>query len=421
MRIKVFNISIKEKSLSQIVGSLGLLFKVSNPLTLTFYFNTLAISSLLFIDKSFYLSFAEQENIISTNGTILWFAYYLLFCLGCLQISNKPKYFVPIVNYSDKINENNLLLKLAITCFVLALIGYGIWFKDVFLNLGSYVTNAMNIDLFSTKNVLQKNMISGITTMTQFGVVSVIFFMILYCRTMDKKYLRYIYILLFLSIIRAFLFSERLAFLEIIVPQIFIYIRFFPKLIKKLLLYGVILFIIIWASELFRSYKADRFSDNYTAIEFLFYRLFFYSATSVNNFMLVIKQNYPYDFLPTFLEPFYKILKIPQSPEGNWPNLLNRYLSLEFNNPSGWGEIHFNFGYGGLVFSYFLGSYCRSIYSQYCQGEIKGLIIYPFLMTFILQSPRIFYIISTRTLYILLVFIIFFIINKKKTLRGNPQ
>lgn len=415
MIIKVFNLKNRANRVNEIISSLNILFKVSNPLTLTFIFNTLGISSLLFIDKAFYVRFAEEDNILSTDGTIFWLAYYFLFCLGCIQVNRSTKSYLAIETNEGSINENKLLLKIAIYSFYLSLLGYAIWFKDVFLNLGFYISNSIKNGLYGSRHSLEKNMISGVTTMTQFGVASAIFFMILYCRTTKKKYLRYVYVILVLATIRAFLFTERLALLELLVPLIFIYIRFYPIVVKKFIIYGIVFFIIIWSSEIFRSYTADRFSENYSPIEFLFYRLLFYSATSVNNFMLVIRQDFPYDFLPTFLEPFYKLFKIPQSPEGNWPNLLNKYLSFEFNNPSGWGEIHMNLGYGGLVFSYFLGSYCRNIFDKFRRGEISGLIIYPFLMIFILQSPRIFYLISGRTLYILLAFAIFFIVNRKKS------
>jgi oligosaccharide repeat unit polymerase len=366
--------------------------------------NAFSLFAFIVTSNELMLDFANVTKYNSLTGIFIYFLFTLAFIVGSLNYKSNT------FRHSDEIIANNqrfsklLIITVKIFAFI-TIFGYLFWFKDVIIHFKDYILNLIYSGMLSSSESLKEE--TSIKTLTNFGIGSVILSFLAYKITEIRKFRKLVIFIIFLSLFRVFFTAERVALLELIIPIGVIVVRFEPKLIKKLAMLGVIFLIIIWSTELLRSYMSPMYNEKYGPFEYLFYRFSMYFSTSINNFQILLYDTFPKDILPITGRVFYKFLSLHSNTGVALDNLLTKYGSEEYNNFTAWGELFIDFGYFGIIIAFFLGRFCRLVYNSFIAGRLTGLYLYPLLVLFFIQSFRTLLIVNIRYYASYLIFIFF--------------
>jgi hypothetical protein len=254
--------------------------------------------------------------------------------------------------------------------------------------------------------------IPGITTLTQLGIAFVVVAVVLLGRRPDPTLLRRVGVVIGLGLVRAFFVAERLAVLELVIPVVAIVVvrrlwtarprtrrlvrlaplAFIPALIGGFALLEYSRSWVFFAPESRQSYG-----------EFVVDRLAGYYATAYNNGQLTLL----YDDAPGRL-PYHSLEALWTAPGAEqlgayealsgrahtdvYTEILGRHGTLEFNSPSGLAIPFVDFGTaGGFLFLLLAGAALGWLYRRFTEGEPYGVLLYPVLLTGVLEIPRYLY------------------------------
>jgi hypothetical protein len=227
-----------------------------------------------------------------------------------------------------------------------------------------------------------------------------------------KLYTRALAIVAGLCLLRAWLWSERLALIEFVVPVIVVALaRFEPPrgrtsfrpLVLAPLAGLVALFAFFLVGEYFRSWQHYQHTFAGSFPEFIATRLAGYYATALNNGAAVITLLEPFE-APTMTAQWFYKFPFWQFVAPSWSyesfdvmSFLEAYLNPEFNNMSGIFLPLADFGPGiGIAFWMGLGLITGLIFNSFALGGITGFILYPVWFTGLIEMLRIFYWGETR-------------------------
>ncbi|WP_231748663.1 O-antigen polymerase [Mycobacterium sp. M26] len=283
--------------------------------------------------------------------------------------------------------------------------------------------------------------VPGVTTLTQCGMAAVVVSSILLTQQFSRGELLKIIVVIGLSLPRSFLFSERLAVLEVVVPVFVILCAWLslhpgPRRMAAQLapVIGFPLVIVVFGVfEYFRSWSYFRTRTNASFVEFTLERLAGYYTTALNNGHLVYQHldwpgRWPYDTLEAFwVAPgveqigLYTRLtghELPYSGKSTavtpLTDVLNQYANPEFNNPSGYVAAFIDYGaVGGLIFLFGIGLLAGFLYRGFCSAKPFGLLLYPIIFIGLLELPRYMYWSQGRTTYTLLALIILAVLLRR--------
>jgi len=257
--------------------------------------------------------------------------------------------------------------------------------------------------------------ISGVTTLTQFGIATIVLGSLIAAAWGWPMVWRKCAIVLLLAIIRAFLNSERLAFIELLVPLLVVHLQViymtYPRrgcLARALLAFApaigaIVLLVLFTGSEYWRSYTfyAD---EGFGIFEFGAVRLLGYYVTGLNNGAYLLERldlplAAPYftlQFLWQFpyLDHLVKILfpDIALNSPGYYMELLERGANPEFNNADGILLPLMDYGVvGGALYWLIVGVICGVLYQLLREKSPAGLCLYPVVYVGIIEAPRILY------------------------------
>jgi hypothetical protein len=264
----------------------------------------------------------------------------------------------------------------------------------------------------------------GITTATQFGIICVLLGLWLDHRGL--RYVRkYVAVIVGLAAMRALLFHERLALIEVLVPAAVLVLR--QKWLSRPLsptmrtmfqigpVLGLALMLVMFGGfEYFRSWRHYR--HEFTSFtEFTVWRIGGYYSTSQNNGALGWEREgqrpLPFATLYAWWE-FPPVEKSPlaypklagHDPTKAHPALLQQYANLEYNSPGGlfeplrdWGPL------GSLIWWTAYGALLGWAYRGYLEGSLTGLVLFPIALLSLLELPRFIYIAHPRILAPLVV------------------
>lgn len=252
--------------------------------------------------------------------------------------------------------------------------------------------------------------VAGVTSLTQIGIAYVVVAGVLLCHGRSSHLVRRLTIVLVLGLLRAYLLTERLAVLELVVPLIAIgaaWLRQRPRRGGWLPLLPVfalpVLLVVFGAFEYSRSWVFYRSRTTLSFPQFVVNRLAGYYATSYNNGALQLAEprdpnRLPYNtFEAVWTAPGVAQLKLYSRLSGqNGTALLNRVLTQrgnpEFNNPGGLAVPTVDLGaIGGIVFFLVAGVLIGLAYRSWQAGDPVGLLVYPVLFTGLLELPRYLY------------------------------
>lgn len=341
----------------------------------------------------------------------LFYVFLYFINAVCFFIGFKKSKSAPYVS----IEKCNVLSSLCRTLFYLTIIAYIIWFVNFSLLYGanSLLTFLRPMELVAMSSQFHYNAghISGLTTMTQFGVVVCPMSVFLYKLTQKILYKKMILILFFLAVIRALLFSERLAIMELVIPifctiSATIKYKTYYNFVPLFALFFLLGFFAVF--EYFRSwliFYQNVYDGSY--FSFVVDRLFGYYSLAINTECTAIEFNTSSFFPTSILEWAWKIPVIKEIPslflvQRNSVDLFDGYLNEEFNNPGGILVGIKDFGYLGLFFTCFLGYISGKFYKAFRQGSLIGYLLYPIFFLCIADLPRYFYLGNPRSFYVII-------------------
>lgn len=376
------------------------------------FMNFVLIISYLAISEEIFVDFISSTNKYFSINALIFQAVCMLFFILPLFIN---KNFFELKNFYVKDSSLDWALLLS---SIASMIGYIFFYRYLLQNPEVLLFSLAEGTVANIKSEMTESLMPGISTMTQFGVpVTIIGFI----RYFDSKRIIYLFpviAIIFLSLIRSIVFSERLAIFEIIVPIFFLYIIFKRKNLKKLILAFGFLFLIIWSFELIRSYS-DSYNNQYNAFYYLFVRLLSYYASSYNNFMFGIEnysiQIYALDIIRPFIQfTSSELLNFSQSFD-----LLERFGTVEFNTYTFLGYLYFNFGMFTPIIVFIYSLLIRYIYYDYLKKQFIGLYLFPIFIIGILDI-RIEYLLNPRAYFPYFVFLIL-VFSSYIFARNNPE
>ncbi|MFD0671338.1 hypothetical protein [Cohnella sp. GCM10027633] len=361
------------------------------------------------------------------------FANYLLFyavILACAWAAEKTSFAPrrtlskdsPLPQASDK--EAKALFKESVALAVIAFGAQWLWIARMIMNEGVmrlYRLAVVQQDFQTFKlEVVNKAMIPGVTSFTQFGMIAAAMYSI-YVFGMGKKGDVRIWLMILLpGVLRGLFFSERLALMEVVIPILVMALVFnrvkltLPKLILSAMAF-VGFFSIAEGLRSYRYYSENGFEQagvySYGIGRFLDYitssvnhsiamvdlsgQLYAFPALLFNGWINLISMVVPGDALSRFLHT-------GQAAQAYANIKLSPYSAQDYTNMGYFGQLFADSGYLYLLYAVIYGVILGAAYKGLKRYEIGWLAIYPVLFISVLESYRIAYLFETRTFYPLL-------------------
>lgn len=286
----------------------------------------------------------------------------------------------------------------------------------------------------STDDALKESFapVAGLTTFTQLGIAYAVIAGLLIRRRRaggqlarrDRLVRRRLWVLLVLAALRAFLLSERLAVLELVVPLVGIValrlsvaprrrVRRSVKLAPVVLL--PLLVAVFGAFEYARSWQYYAAHGGTSFVDFVLVRFAGYYATAYNNAAIAYAHagfpgRLPYssvEFLWTAPGvsqlDLYRRLTGESAPD-QLQAALDHYGNLEFNNPGGLGIPFADLGpVGGVLCLLGMGLVAGWCWHSLRSGRPAGMLLYPVFLIGLFEMPRYLYLSQGRVLPALVV------------------
>jgi hypothetical protein len=261
--------------------------------------------------------------------------------------------------------------------------------------------------------------VAGLTTFTQLGIAYVIVAGLLLGTGDERRTRRRLVVVLVAAAARAFLLSERLALLELVVPLIAVWAlrasghagrRRRMATLAPVALVPVVV-VVFGAFEYVRSWQVYKTQGGTSFIDFVLVRFAGYYATAYNNAAIAYEHStfqhrVPYGSIQAVWDApvisqvnLYGVLTGGGDAEAAYGTALAQYGNREFNNPGGLGVPFTDFGpVGGVIYFFVLGAVVGLIWASLRAGSAWGMLVYPVVVTTLLEIPRYLYLVQGRLL-----------------------
>ena len=330
--------------------------------------------------------------------------------------------------------------------FAVTVFGYAIWFGSILRHGGIGMFANVLLAGEAAPDVLKQSAadstITGVTTITQFGMGTAMLGTYLGFTQGWRKVRRPLLLLLFFTTVRAVFLSERLSLIEMALPSAVLFIRLIDYgrdriAVRRFLavapIIGILgLYMLFTFTEYFRSWStfyAGR--DEQSLFAFSLLRLLGYYVTALNNGAIEWQANGSFYFphstmawlwkFPLIGETLQHALGGTTSPSDLRLALMKAEGNPEFNNPSGIFTVFMDFGVPGtLLYFAVYGFTAVLLYSSYRRGSIVGLFLYSFLLTGLTDQARILYSHSGRAFPTWPLLLLVVLISRSKVRRHAP-
>ena len=304
--------------------------------------------------------------------------------------------------------------------FLLTVLAYGVWFAVAIKNglrpgVISEIIHGAHGATYDLRDEYLTT-IPGVTTATQFGIAVIGLGVPLGVATGWRRVRWQCLIVFALALVRAFLNSERLAVIELLVPFVVSFIWLRPpksqrgrKLTQAAPVLGpVFLYLFFGAAEYFRSWESFYANRESSFWGFMGLRLMGYYTTALNNGALLWRASRPLslglspmtlDFIGRFpiigdvLRFLFPYLFVSvASSQARYAALLTTSANPELNNPSGLFGPIVDFGLmGGLLYWLLCGLICGYLYKEFTGRRAAGIFLYPMLFISLIEAARVLY------------------------------
>lgn len=356
------------------------------------------------IDSKAFYAMYKEPIYINAYDIFLHSLFFITFAIGFLSYRSKDIKTTPITKYPlDKI------ISIYNFTYCVTIAAYVIWFFNIYRIFGSGII--LNLALNLTGYVYEfkgETNISGVTTFTELGIVVAPLNMYLCCIT--KRFKKRFVFLIILATLRAAIFAERLAVVEVVLPAFVVYAyygKFFKnKLIQFAPILGIFVLLLVFGSfEYFRSWEAYRadYNDNITA--FVIDRVFGYYSIAVNTECIQINFLGPKYFLHESLGWLWQFPGFSSVPDfflpGHKIDILTKWGNPEFNNPGGMLFAFKDLGYLGLILQFIFGRFAAYSYKGYCKYDFICSLWYSVTFLSMLELTRYFFWGSNRAFFVI--------------------
>jgi hypothetical protein len=354
------------------------------------------------LNHSNYRLYGARGDFVTPEAFMVGLSAAILFIIGALLGQSGGASTVPAQRLSAaKVNSALSILGW------LALIAYVIFLGSIVFQFDLVL--ALLKGQRGASAVLHRNLgrIPGVTSLMQLSIVG--FSLLAGMRALSdfrpKPSVERLYsILLFLTVVRVLLASERLALIEAVAalglaPLAF---RWKPSPLRSMMpLIGAAgVFVLFCVAEYFRSWQYYKMIfGSYS--EFIVSRFFGYFSTSVNNgagLYITSEEHNPYKLTLEWLWKLPVVGKLFAPPESTVGYFLTNYASAEYNNPGGLFVPLNDYGLAiASVIWLVVGFLAGASYRRFQAGNVWGLLLFPTIFIGITDLVRIFYWSGTRT------------------------
>lgn len=297
------------------------------------------------------------------------------------------------------------LARAAVWVGVLVLATYVFWYRALIFNPVWLMSVLMGGEKPERTDI---GTVTGITSLVNLAPVffSLAGYLLFVRRTRDRTLVVLTIVLLLFTFFRVYIWSERLAGVEALIPLVLALLGAHPKphqrlrrLLWRLGPYAALpfLFLFFALAESFRSWSY--YAERMTFWEFAFSRFVSYYYTSLNNGAgMLTTADWPtgtFESVLTWLHTFPLGI-------GRWFSetvglrtgvgdvFLNRYGDQEFNTASSFASITLDLGVAGATLYFFLAMFCAGIlYSRYLRSDALSVMLFPSVLIALLESLRI--------------------------------
>jgi hypothetical protein len=396
--------------------------KLMNPRLLIFW--AISISTLIW---AFYKPLFSYEKYISLTGILNYSLFFILiltsaFIVEKTKLSQKKEVSLEQFQLETGLRgrfiykEAMILASIAMAAQLLwiarmiALKGFGPLFQMVVLN-----HDFENFKL----TVVNKTTMSGITTLTQLGILASGMYALYVFGLKNKGRLAIWLFILFPGVLRGMFFSERLALMEVVIPILVMAVLFQKiRLTLTKIVIGMISFVVFFSvAEGLRSYTyyAKTGVAQGGIYSYGFSRFADYISSSVNHSMAMVDLSDRIVGFPQLL--FSSILSVIDrgpnsslgvmlgSTEGQqaYLNVKNSiYSAQDYTNMGFFGSIFQDAGYLYIFYAILYGTIIGLAYKGLKNYEFSWIVVYPIIFISILESYRIPYLFDVRAFYPLL-------------------
>ncbi|MBA3961439.1 MAG: hypothetical protein H0X40_06010 [Chthoniobacterales bacterium] len=382
-----------------------------HPVTAVFLATVPFIVSAHLLPESSYLELWKAQKHLNGVSLGLTLVTLLMFALGyALSLASRPSQSpAPLI-------ERKHLAPLFLLSAALAIAGYLIWLVLLLRDVGASTLMAtFHADSGANYAIREAgSTIPGVTTMTQFGIAAVILGGLLIRTGQNRRpVLVILFVLILLSVLRAFIWSERLAVIELIIPLGLMTLkpelrpgsRFRLTYTLAPFLGAAALYLYFTGFEFFRSWSATYAAGEVSLWSFAWTRLAGYYITALNNGMLMYSElgrlPLPYYTLEwlwklpgvSYLLPYDQVTGVSLGAQGD---ILRVMANPEFTNPSGIFPYFLDFGPAAYLFWVFCGAAAGFAYRAFREERLAGLLFYPFLFVGLIELGRVPYLTSGR-------------------------
>jgi hypothetical protein len=299
----------------------------------------------------------------------------------------------------------------------MSMLAYLIWFKDILFvprNLLGVFTGAYRV------NRAEIGSLPGVTSLTNFIPVyfSLVSYIWLYHPSALPSRLKWLSVaLVVMTLFRVFVWSERLALIELMcsvaVPVCLVAYNQSKTLFKRQVILmapflGIpVLLMYFGVFEYFRSWQSTTYNGKSDFWSFVAGRVGAYYYTALNNGAgLLATSDWPsYKFEHTLAWLYKAPMGLGLVFRGlighkYFANttFLNAYADPEFNNPSGLFTIAFDMGLPlALIYFFLFGVIAGFLYRGYVAGRLVSVLFYPIFFIAIMEVMRIPYLGESRT------------------------
>ena len=278
-------------------------------------------------------------------------------------------------------------------------------------SLRSVLTAVVDQQNYSSSFSAQFAPVTGVTTLTQFGMAYVVVAALLHLNGVQRRVPRRVIVVLLLALVRAFLNTERLALIELLVPLLAVSALAYkrraalaPRAVVTVLPAALVplVFVVFGIFEYSRSWQFFKDRTDQSFAHFVVTRVAGYYATAFNNGQLRLDYarypgRLPYESVQLLWDaPVVSQLHLydrlsaaaPTSASG----ILAAHGNPEFNNPGGITVPFVDFGpVGGFVFFLVAGVIVGLLYRGFVDGQPLGMLVYPIALTGTFELPRYIY------------------------------
>jgi len=385
-----------------------------HPIAIFVGLNGLTGVAAMLADPDVYLKMWRTPKYFGGYAMVLTAAILIAFSAGVWLARSKQSGYSSTTEWRGVVSLSQTLMLFNVS-FWICVMGYAFWVGiGLSRGLGMAALRAVFVrgeEVYWFRTFLQT--IPGVTTCTQFGIAAVVLGCLIGAGGKWNLVRRKLAILLFLALVRALIYSERLAFLELAIPFMVLRLaepaswkenRSLRTLVRVAPILGpAAVYVIFTGFEYVRSWSIYYSSQESSLLLFGFWRLVGYYVTSLNNTSFLLTRWHhslaaPY-FSLRFLWEFPGVNVVVKNIFSWVPLDYDRFMGLlafganpEFNNWGGLLAPVVDFGVlGGLAYWVLMGLVTGHLYELFLRKHPLGMCMYPVIYLALTEVPRYLY------------------------------